>query len=192
MVSHTGDLVILLTQTNPNQRFSANSVGQALRRLERRQLLIKKLAGDYTSYALTTAGERELVRMSLADLALPPQPLAWDGLWRIVLFSIPESKLRERTAFRQALVRLGFAPLQRSAWVYPFDCQVTVNELAIRLNIESLVTIVVAESITPDTEIRQQFHLPNTPRAGISSPAPFIPLTVDQDVGELLPIDEID
>jgi len=43
----------------------------------------------------------------------------WDGLWRLVLFDVPESRSVARNRLRQYLERRGFGFLQNSAWITP-------------------------------------------------------------------------
>ncbi len=44
----------------------------------------------------------------------------WDGVWRMVLFDIPESERNTRERLRRSLKQLGFGCLQNSTWVTPF------------------------------------------------------------------------
>lgn len=41
----------------------------------------------------------------------------WDGIWRVVIFDIPEQKRVLRNLFRRNLKKWGFQPLQKSVWV---------------------------------------------------------------------------
>ena len=51
---------------------------------------------------------------------IPPK---WDGFWRIVIFDVPE-KLRKRETYSGKKIKtLAFFPLQKSVFVYPFDCR---------------------------------------------------------------------
>jgi phenylacetic acid degradation operon negative regulatory protein len=45
----------------------------------------------------------------------------WDGRWRLVAFSVPESLRAERDRLRAALARLGAAPLTPGLFVSPHD-----------------------------------------------------------------------
>ncbi len=41
----------------------------------------------------------------------------WDGLWRVVIFDIPEENKRLRNVLRQTLKVLEFKSLQKSVWI---------------------------------------------------------------------------
>lgn len=43
----------------------------------------------------------------------------WDGVWRTVVFDIPESEKRLRQELRRALANLSFGCLQKSLWISP-------------------------------------------------------------------------
>ena len=76
------------------------------------------------TYVLTVTAEgRRYLRSysSLNRLALL-KPKHWDGLWRIVLFDIPEKQRGGRDALRSRLRELGFFQFQKSALVYPHPC----------------------------------------------------------------------
>jgi phenylacetic acid degradation operon negative regulatory protein len=85
--------------------------------LERKKLLETKL--DSTGarlHRLTEAG-RSLARGA-------PDPLArwnrrWDGMWRLVLFDVPQAKASRRTHLQRSLSARGFGYLQNSVWVTP-------------------------------------------------------------------------
>jgi phenylacetic acid degradation operon negative regulatory protein len=44
---------------------------------------------------------------------------SWDGLWRMVLFDIPNRKVAQREKLRRYLKKQGFGCLQNSVWVSP-------------------------------------------------------------------------
>src|SRR3989344_7174587 len=50
-------------------------------------------------------------------------PSRWDGKWRVVIFDIPEARRTLRNRLRDMLLQIGFVQLQKSVWVYPFDCE---------------------------------------------------------------------
>jgi phenylacetic acid degradation operon negative regulatory protein len=43
----------------------------------------------------------------------------WDGMWRMVLFDVPEAERRVRGQIRQVLNSLRFGGLQKSVWISP-------------------------------------------------------------------------
>lgn len=57
-----------------------------------------------------------------------------DGIWKIIIFDIPESRRSVRNVLRSKLVALGFKKWQNSIWITPFiiapEIEAELNELA--------------------------------------------------------------
>lgn len=57
-----------------------------------------------------------------------------DGVWKIIIFDIPESKRQVRNVIRSKLSSLGFKKWQNSIWISPFilapEIEKELNELA--------------------------------------------------------------
>ena len=115
---------------------------------------IQKQYGD-KAYALTKIGWLKARR--LAKSFAVQKPKKWDHKWRIVIFDIPVEKKGEAEAFRRDLRLLGMANLQKSIWVYPYDCKDQIFYLAQRLKIESSIRFIVADSITGEKDLRKRF-----------------------------------
>ncbi len=57
-----------------------------------------------------------------------------DGIWKIIIFDIPEKKRYVRTVLRTKLESLGFKKWQNSIWISPYiidpEIELELNELA--------------------------------------------------------------
>jgi len=80
------------------------------------------------SIVLTEKGKKQAEKYQINDLAIE-RPKKWDKKWRVVIFDIPSSSRTIRDAFRRKLKELGFYPLQKSIWVYPYSCKKEVELL---------------------------------------------------------------
>lgn len=66
----------------------------------------------------------------------------WDGLWRVVLFDVPQAQAKLRTRLRRALQSRRFGWLQNSVWLSPDP--ITAETLQLekhRVSVENLVVI---------------------------------------------------
>lgn len=135
------------------------AIRQALRRFQEQGIITRKRHGRYVQFLPSEKGRTRLEQYLVADLTLHDSPAPWDGRWRIVLLDITEERRHLRAAFRRAFVRLGFAPLQRSAWISPLPCQEPIEQLARKLNLASGIVIVTAESITGEEQYVKRFGL---------------------------------
>ena len=98
----------------------------ALSRLTRNGLLVTSKTGRRTfprlssrAAAILDDGARRIFSFGAAN-----QP--WDGMWRLVAFSIPEDNRSASDALRKQLRWLGFAPLYDGLWVSPRDHAIEV------------------------------------------------------------------
>src|SRR5689334_6923821 len=73
--------------------------------------------GRQTSYALTARSIKMLDegRARIFDRGHDN----WDGIWRMVIYAVPEESRAERDRVRRALAWHGFGPLAAATWVSP-------------------------------------------------------------------------
>jgi DNA-binding transcriptional regulator PaaX len=77
------------------------------------------IRGGVRSYVLTVKGQKKLVKF-LLTLGTRIRQNRWDGLWRMVLFDIPEKHRIYRDRIREMLRAYGSHQLQKNVWVYPY------------------------------------------------------------------------
>jgi DNA-binding transcriptional regulator PaaX len=83
----------------------------------------------------------------------------WDERWRVIIFDIPERRRKVRDRLRITMRELGFARLQDSVWVYPYDCEDLLALLKANLKLGAAVLYMVVEHIENDKHLRAQFGL---------------------------------
>jgi len=105
---------------------------------------------------LTSKGKRHLKKIAFEDIEIK-RPVVWDGKWRLVIFDIPEGMRSGRDIFRTKLKNLGFKQIQRSVYLYPFECIDEIEELSGRLSIGRYVVIMTAEIIQGEEKIVEFF-----------------------------------
>jgi phenylacetic acid degradation operon negative regulatory protein len=73
--------------------------------------------GRQTSYALTARSIKLLDegRARIFDRGRDD----WDGIWRMVIYAVPEESRAERDRVRRALTWHGFGPLAAATWISP-------------------------------------------------------------------------
>lgn len=88
-------------------------------RLARRGALEGRQHGRHTFYRLT---EPAAVNLSVSGVEIgqfAAYPEAWDRLWTLVTFSLPQEESAQRRALRTELRWRGFAPLYDGVWLSP-------------------------------------------------------------------------
>ncbi len=134
-------------------------VERALERLRSRRLIRYVEKGKRTYIEITELGKRRLREFDFDALRLT-RPKRWDGKWRLVIFDVPEKKKRERHALRKKLSDLGFHQLQKSVWVYPFDCRDEIDFVCNFLDVDHWVHYLETASLAgAEGRVRHRFSL---------------------------------
>jgi DNA-binding transcriptional regulator PaaX len=108
---------------------------------------------------LSEDGRRRVMNYNLDQMTIK-EPKTWDGYWRIVIFDIPERKKLGREAFRSKLKQLGFFQLQKSCFIYPFDCKSEIDFISELFEVSPYVNYIVAKEIEGATLLQKFFRLP--------------------------------
>lgn len=113
----TGAIVTALTDLGLKEA----AARATLTRMVRGDLLLADRVGRRTTHRLTPHAQdivdEEGAWLDTFGLVEP----AWDGLWSVLAFSIPESERSLRHLARSRLRWLGFAPLYDGVWLSPRD-----------------------------------------------------------------------
>ena len=108
---------------------------------------------------LTEKGEIHIARILLREYKVP-EPVRWDGKWRLLMFDIHEKRRRVRSRLRKLLQGAGFVRLQDSVWVYPYPCDEFIG--LVRAHLKSgtgEMLSFVAEALESDRHLREHFNL---------------------------------
>ncbi len=84
-------------------------------------------------------------------------PKKWDKKWRLVVFDIPKNLNKARDILRFQLKYLGFYKLQKSIFVFPYDCRDEIEFLVELYDIRPFVRYAVVDFIDNDLHLRDIF-----------------------------------
>ena len=99
--------------------FSPNAIRLGLSRMTRHGVFDVKRSGRRSYYSLNTKGMKWMEQGRVR--AFEVKRRKWDGKWRLVVYSIPETMRDARDKLRYKLQSLGFANLSASFWISPYD-----------------------------------------------------------------------
>jgi len=141
------------------KKINQRSLREAIRRLYQSKLIDYKEKGDgVVALALSEGGEKRRLEYSLDDLEIK-KPRKWDGSWRMVLFDIPEYKKRARDALAKKLKELGFYQLQKSVFIYPYECKNEIDFIVEIFDLRPFVRFVTVKEIDVDLDLKNRFSL---------------------------------
>lgn len=108
--------------------------------------------------ALTEEGRKRAGKYLIDDLEIK-KPKKWDKRWQIVIFDIPNLTNSKRAALRGKLKELGFYKVQKSVWVFPYDCRKEINLLQEFFGLKSKELSLITGKIENDNFLRRHFKI---------------------------------
>ena len=149
----------LLHEFRRGNKYRRRSVVSAFRRLRKEGCLVIRKRNHQIYISLTERGRKRAGRFQINHLKIK-KPKRWDGKWRLIVFDIAHKQRIKREALRGFLKRLDLHPLQKSVWVYPYDCRDEINLLKSFFGFSSEeLRLVVAEDIGDDRGLKKLFDL---------------------------------
>lgn len=141
------------------KRVSRKQSYDMFRYLRRKGLLELGHKGHDIVIKLTKEGKRRAGKYQIDDLTIE-RPKKWDGRWRIIVFDIPVISNTVRNIFRLKLKEFGFYRLQKSTWVFPFECYEEIELLRDFLGVKKQQIIYIeAANIEGERVLRRHFRL---------------------------------
>jgi len=141
------------------QMINKYTLHESIKRLYQSKLIDYKENDNGTvTLILDEEGTRRVLKYNLDALEIK-KPGKWDGLWRIVIFDIPEDLKQGRNALASKLKQLGFYPLQKSVFIYPYNCKNEVDFIVEVFNLRPYVRFILAKEIDIDLDLKNKFKL---------------------------------
>lgn len=129
-----------------------------LRKLYQSKLVKRKenLDGS-TTMVLTDKGRLRAITFSFQNMKIDRKD--WDGQWRLVIFDIPEKIKWGRNALRRKIKELGFYELQKSVFVFPYECKDEIDFIIEFFGIRKYVRFGILKEIDNEKHLRTIFKL---------------------------------
>ena len=93
---------------------------------------------------ITGDGEKRILKYKYEDIKILT-PKKWDKLWRLVIFDIPEVHRKARNALTSKLRELGFYPLQKSVFIFPYECRNEIDFVCEHFKIREYVNYFIVK-----------------------------------------------
>ena len=134
-------------------------ITQGINRLEQGGFVIVSGEHGRRRVEITEKGLGVLEKIEFENYTIP-EPVFWDGKWRVLIFDINERRRRVRDQLRRLLRGAGFVRIQDSVWIYPYACDEFIS--LVRAHLKSGVgemRFFVAEALESDKILREHFRL---------------------------------
>jgi CRISPR-associated endonuclease Cas2 len=151
--------VILETVEEREWEVNYRQIKRSLKKLEKEKIVALQEKDGELLVTFRKKGKELLLKYKLDELRIK-KPKQWDKKWRIVIFDIPEKKKLARNVLREKLKELGFYRLQKSVFVYPYDCEREIELIKRVYEVGPFVRFIVADSIDNQARLVAKFSLP--------------------------------
>ena len=120
----------------------------------------KRLVNFYENgvIEITEKGKKKILQYNIEDMNIK-LPARWDGHWRIVIFDIPEKFKKARNALSGKIKDLGFFPLQKSVFVFPFECKNEIDFVSEFFGVGRFTQYIIAKELDSEKFLKQHFGL---------------------------------
>lgn len=120
----------------------------SLYRLSNQELIIKEDDAGRLMVSITEDGKKVLAR------AKPER----DGIWKLVIFDIPEKQKYVRVVLRAKLKSLHFKKWQNSIWVSPFALDQEIEDELKQLSKKFFVRLIKTKDINESADLEKMFE----------------------------------
>jgi len=140
------------------KKINRRSFTRSIRSLYDSKLVRQEDNRDGTiTFTLSKEGREVALRYDLEKMVI--QKTKWDKKWRIVMFDISERLKKVRDTLRYQLKKLEFIELQRSVFVFPFECKDEIEYIIEFYNIRKYVRFIEANNIDNEIHLKNKFQL---------------------------------
>ena len=133
-------------------------LGRSVKNMEERGLVKTEKRRGETYVALTNKGRMEAAVQNF-KLSRFSNYKIWDGVWRIIMFDIPETKKSARRALNKTLKDMECYPYQKSVFITPFSCDKEIDFIGNYFGVRKNISILTATKIENDSAVKKYFKL---------------------------------
>jgi DNA-binding transcriptional regulator PaaX len=130
----------------------------AIYRLKKQRMVKMYYKDGKEMIEITEKGKKRLLKYEFDDMKIK-KPKKWDGLWRIVIFDIPEKRKKARNAINLKLKELGFYPIQKSTFIFPYECRNEIDFVAEHFFARKYINYIVAKEIDNSNNLKKIFKI---------------------------------
>ena len=112
----------------------------------------------YDVVEITEMGRKEILKYKIDEIKIKKQK-RWDGIWRIIMFDIPENKKNARDGLVLKLIKMGCAPIQKSVFITPYECEKEIRFIGEYFGVSKNIIFVETRKISNEDSLRDEFEL---------------------------------
>lgn len=141
-----------------NNKRNQYKLKRALYQLKKNKFVNIYYKEDKEFIEITEKGRKRLLQYDYDNLKIKI-PKKWDGMWRVVIFDIPEKRKRARNAINIKLKEIGFYSLQKSTFIFPYECKDEIDFVGEHLFVRKYIDYIIANSIDSNEKLKKYFKI---------------------------------
>src|SRR3989338_6258356 len=131
----------------------------AIERLEGCGYVQRQSRNGKIAFFITREGKRALRDIYERSARAVKHPEKWDGVWRVIAYDFPEKERATRNSLRYVLHKSHFLRIQKSVWVFPYDCSLLSELLAKNATANAHTIFMKVASISSESTHKKHFGL---------------------------------
>ena len=139
------------------KNINKKEVQDEIRKLYQSKLVKKENLDGSITMVLTDKGKLKALTYKFDEMKIEKKD--WDGKWRLLIFDIPEKIRQGRNSLREKIKQLGFYELQKSAFIFPYNCKDEIDFIIEFYRLRKYARFAVLESIDNEKHLKQIFSL---------------------------------
>lgn len=128
--------------------FTEEAIKAAIFRMRHQKIVISKKIKGKTNYSLTEEGFEKMDE-GLRRTFRESDDVQWDGWWRVLIYSVPETQRQLRDQLRKEITWLGFGQLMPGTWISPYNLIAPVMRLVNQHHLEQFVQLFESKHVGP-------------------------------------------
>jgi len=144
----------LLNILNPRNRDKKSKYKKAINILIDNNIIY--LSGE--KIVLSKKGQQIFKQLQTEEIIFPVDE-NWDGVWHLVCYDIPEKYKKQRDLFRCKLKQAGFKEIQKSLFVYPYNCKQEIAVISENFHISPFVAYLNTDYLPMQEKLIHDFNL---------------------------------
>jgi len=145
----------VFTIFKPKDSRDRYKIKRSINTLENKKLVRRYSKNGIEMIELTRLGRSRAI---MGELKLVNQK-KWDKKWRLVIFDIPENKKIARRSLSRKLKEIGFYQLQKSVFVYPYQCKKEIDFIREYFDVKKYVKYIEAQNVEGGDKLNRCFDI---------------------------------
>ena len=133
-------------------------IRRAINRLQNKKYVKKYKKEGIDVIEITENGRKEVLKYKIDEIKIKEEK-RWGGIWRIIMFDIPEKNKTARDGLTLKLIKMGCAPIQKSVFITPYECEKEIKFIGEYFGVSKHIIFTETRKISNEDSLKDEFGL---------------------------------